>query len=295
MKNKIFLCICVLLCTVWAACNDDWDDDKRTARIHVTVKDNATHIKGEKVYMFKSNHAPETSFFKPLFADANAVTDSYGETTFDVDFRTDEGLFYFGIFEGDLCIRHISVSVADGETISVELNLGRSQYGYYQLKSIVSQTLMTVHGVNYTGDANNRSFITLQLPRNTEKWFYAVSSSASQNVTPTLKLYDGLSRFVNEQEGIVSDVLTSFYVPAGNADCNIFFIKDNPNLDIFLDKSGSYEYFTEASRMNVNSGLVDVNISANDGATWYLGIENPAPDNDIYITIEVCALVWMEN
>lgn len=293
MKNKLFLCICVLFCAFLVSCNDS-EEDILSARIHVTVKENATHIKDEKVYMFKSNHAPESAFFKPFYATADAVTDSYGEATFDVNFSPDDGLFYFGVFDGNNCIRYISVRVDDGETISVELNLGIEHNGYYAIKSVVTQTLMTVHSVNYTGDANNRSFITVQLPRNTERWFYAVSSNSSQNVLPTLKLYDGLSHYLNEQEGIMSDVISSLYVPAGNADCNIFFIKDNSNLDIFCDKSASYEYFTEGTRMNINSGLVDVNVFASDGATWYLGIENPAPDNDIYITIEVCALVWIE-
>ena len=278
-----------------SSCDDDWGH-RGTARIHVTVRDGASHLKGETVYMFQSHHAPESLFFTPFYADASAVSDNYGEVTFDVEFHDDDAMFYFAVFDSDeRYIEYVAVNVVDGATKSVELNLGGVRHSYYTLKSVVSQTLMTVHGVNYTGDANNRSFIAMQLPRNTERWFYAVSVSESQNITPTLKLYDGLSRYVDEQEGIVSDVISSFYVPAGNTDCNVFFIKDDQNLNIFCDKSGTYDYFTEASRMNINSGLVDANIPANDGATWYLGIENPAPDNDIYVTVEVCALVWVEE
>lgn len=297
MKQKLYFCICILLCTMFVAtsCDDDWGD-RGTARIHITVKDRSAHLDGETVYMFESRHAPDSRFFTPFHADGHAVSDSYGEVTFDVEFSGEDEMYYFAVFDSnDRYIEYVAVTVVDGDTKSVELNLSGVHHGYYTLKSVVNQTLMTIHGLNYAGDANNRNFLTIKLPRNTDRWFYAVSATSQQNVAPNLRFYDALSRCVDIDNGVNSDALSSLYVPAGDIDCNIYLIKDNPNLDVFCDKSGTFEYFTTATRVNINSGIVDVDEPVDDGATWFLGLENPAPDNDIFITIEVCALVWVEE
>jgi hypothetical protein len=297
MKQKFYLFICVLISALFtvSSCEDNLGN-RRTARIHITVKDRSEHLENETVYMFESRHAPESLFFKPFYADGNAVSDSYGEVTFDVEFHDDDAMYYFAVFDrNEHYIEYVAVTVEDGDTKSVELNLSGVLHGYYMLKSVVSQTLMTVHGLNYTGDANNRNFLSVKLPVNTERYFYAVSTSSQPNVAPNLRFYDALSRCVDPEYGVNSDALSSLYVPAGDIDCNIFLIKDNPNLDVFCDKSGSFEYFTDASRMNINNGIVNIDEPVADGALWYLGLENPAPDNDIFITIEVCALVWVEE
>lgn len=295
MKQKLFICICLIMCAVWSGCDDDWGD-RGTARIHVTVKDRNANLRGETVYMFESRHSPDSHFFKPFYADGHAESDDYGEVTFDVDFNGDDEMYYFAIFDSDdRYIEYVAVSVVDGDTKSVELNLSGVQHGYYTLKPVVNQTLMTIHGLNYTGDANNRNFLTIKLPRNTEQWFYAVSVTSKQNSSPNLRFYDALSRTVDLDNGINLDAMSSLYVPTGDTDCNIFLIKDNHALDVFTDKSGAFEYFTDATRTNINSGFVAVDEPVDEGASWYLGLENPASDNDIYITIEVCALVWVEE
>ena len=97
-----------------------------------------------------------------------------------------------------------------------------------------------------------------------------------------------------ENNSTISDAFSTLEAPAGNTDCNVYFIQDNENLDIFSDKSGSFTYYTDATRKNINSGIVDVDMEAREGASWFLGIENPDPDDDIYITVEVCALVYQE-
>lgn len=294
MKQKLLICIFLIMCAVWTSCDDR--DDMGTARIHITVKDHDAILKGETVYMFTSKYSPNSQSFRPSYAEAQAESDDYGEVTFDVDFRGEEEMFYFAVFDRyDRYIEYVAVTVVDSDVKSVVLNLGGVQHGYYTLKPVVNQTLMTIHGLNYTGDANNRNFITIKLPKNTEQWFYAVSVSSQQNVSPNLRFYDALSRSVDLDNGISSDALSTLYVPAGDIDCNVFLIKDNHELDVFSDKSGTFEYFTDATRTNINSGFVAVDEHVNDGASWYLGLENPAAENDIYITIEVCALVWVEE
>lgn len=293
-KHLLTLCICLLVCTIFSSCDDTWDESG-TARIHVTVKDRDVHLRGERVFMFESRHSPDTHYFVPEYADGDAETDSYGEVTFDVTFHGEDEVYYFALFDDfDRCIEYVSVTVIDGDTKSIELNLGGTPSGYFTLKPVVSQTLMTIHGLNYPGDANNRNFLSVKLPRNTEKWYYAISATSQQNVAPNLRFYDALNRCVTD-DGVNSEALSSLYVPSGDIDCNIYFIKNDADLDIFCDKSGNFEYFTDGSRFNINSGFVDVDVPANNGSTWYLGFENPSADSEIYVTVEVCALVWVED
>ncbi len=292
MKHPFYLCICILLCAIYTSCGDDWDDGNH-ARIHVTVRNGNDIVRGDTVFMFES-HAPNSNFFTPFYADNYAVTDEYGEVTFDVNFAGEDEMYYFALFdEWENLIEYVSVPVMDGDTKSVEINLGNASQGYYVLKPIVNQTLMTIHGLNYTGDANNRTYLTVKFPRNTEGWYYAVTATSKSNTSPNLRFYDALSRCVDAENGINLDAMSSLYVPAGDTDCNIYLVKDDRSLDVFCDKSGVFEYFTDASRANINSGVVSINEPVDGGTTWYLCFENPAAEDDIYVTVEVCALVWV--
>ncbi|MBQ3657615.1 MAG: hypothetical protein II956_12340 [Bacteroidales bacterium] len=287
------LAIFAVMSLIFVSCDED-AFDREDAFVTVTVTEAGEYVHGIKVYMFEKEHAPGTSFFKPFHADDKAVTGHDGSAEFSFDiFVNDNEIYYFAVFDGDECLGSVRVSISGGESRRVNIDLGGTPIGNYVVKSIVSPTAMTIHGVNYQGDANNRSFLPVQLPVGTVRWFYCVSSNNTQ-VTSAFSLANGLSRLVNPIDGAIDEAFSTLAAPVGTADCNVYFIKDNENLDIFSDKSGTFEYFTEATRKNISSGIIDVNLSAQDGALWYLGFENPAPDNDIYIIVEVCALVYMD-
>lgn len=288
-----FLAVFAIVSVVFAACDDD-AFDREDAFVTVTVTENGEYQHGVKVYMFEKDHSPSSSFFKPFYADDKAVTsrDGSAEFVFDIYVNDDE-TYYFAVFDGDECLGSVRVNICGGESKRVNIDLGGVVVDNYVIKSIVNPTMMTVHNVNYQGDANNRTFLPIQLPAGTVRWFYCVSSNFAQ-IQSTLKLSTELSRYLNPVDGSLGDALSTLSIANGNADCSVYFIKDNENLDIFCDKSGLFTYFTEATRMNINSGIVDVDMESPEGANWYLGFENPAPATDIYISIEVCALVRQE-
>lgn len=286
------LAVFAIMCVGLASCDED-AFDREDAFVTVTVTEAGEYVHGIKVYMFEKDHSPGSSFFKPFYADDKAVTGRDGSAEFSFDiFVRDNETYYFAVFDGDECLGSVRVSISGGESKRVNIDLGGTPAGNYVVKSVVSPTTMTVHSVNYQGDANNRSFLPIQLPAGTVRWFYCVSSNHTQ-VTTAFSLANGISRLVNPVDGTIDDAFSTLAAPVGTADCNVYFIKDNASLDIFSDKSGTFEYFTEATRRNINSGIVDIDYEVPDGASWYLGFENPASDNDIYITVEVCALVRM--
>lgn len=287
--NKILFIFCVLLTTL-LSCDEELI--QHTANIQISVIQNGVPARGVQVCMFESHHSPTSSFFKPFFADDKAVTDIYGNVNFEVEFVDDSEIFYFGVFEGDDCISSTSVSVLADELKNGIIEIGEDSNGRYRLQEIVSENIITVHSLNYRGAANNRSFVPIQLPPNTVKWFYSVSSNFARPQNETLNLLAELSRYLDPTNGILADIINSLDAPTGTADFNVYFIKDNENLDIFNDKSGNFLYYPEGSRKNINSGVVDVEVSTENSTTWYLGIENPDSNDDIYVLIEVCALVY---
>lgn len=287
------LAVIAMMSVLFASCDED-AYDREDAFVTVTVTEGGEYVHGVKVYMFEKDHSPGTSFFKPFHADDKAVTGRDGSAEFSFDlFVRDNETYYFAVFDGDECLGSARVSISGGESKRVNIDLGGEVLGDYVIKSIVSPTVMTVHNCNYTGDANNRTFLPVQLPANTKRWFYCVSANVTQTQN-TFSLATELTRLVNPRDGSIADSFSTLEAPAGNTDCNVYFIQDNENLDIFSDKSGSFTYYTDATRKNINSGIVDVDMEAREGASWFLGIENPDPDDDIYITVEVCALVYQE-
>jgi hypothetical protein len=290
--NKTLFIFCILLTTLLSC---DSEVVENTANIQISVTQNGIPMRGIHVCMFDSNHSTTSSFFTPFFADDEAVTDLDGNVNFEVEFFDDSEIFYFGVFDGDNCIGSTSVSVTADEIKYGIIEIGDGHRGGYRLQEIITENVITVHSLNYSGDANNRSFLPIQLPPNTVKWFYSVSSNFARPQNETLDLLSDLSRYLDPTNGILADIINSLDAPTGTADFNVYFIKDNENLDIFNNKSGNFLYYPEGSRKNINSGVVDVEVSTENPTTWYLGIENPDSNDDIYVLIEVCALVYEEE
>lgn len=161
----------------------------------------------------------------------------------------------------------------------------------YSVKEVVKQNVLTVHSITYIGADNNRAYVAVQLPANTVSWYYSVSSNLSDAGTPTLGLLAGLVKIVDPSLGLVADGISKLEAPTGTADCNVYLIKDTDNLNTFLKKNGTFTCYAEGTRKNINSGIVDVEISSSTAATWYLGLENPDLKDAINVTIEVVAIV----
>lgn len=294
MRNKLIYCLLALLCVSFWAC-EDVDVVGTPATIRVKVMDYGRPLANAKVYMFEDNHKPSSAFFKPFYADTTALTDRYGTAVFKPEVFDDIETFYFAVFDNDECLGYVQVSTAGGDTRSADLFIGGTP-GYCELKEVLKETTLTAHSVNYNGDANNRTFVPIKLPKNTVSFVYSVSSNYADNTSPTLRLLADLVERYDPTHGLLADIVNSLDDPVGTADCSIYLIKDNENLDKFNDKNFNFQYFPEGTRKGIKSGIVEVELDEPlpENYQWYLGIENPDSKNDIYVTIEVCALVYHE-
>ena len=295
MKNKLIICILALICVVFSAC-EDADLVGTPATIRVKAFDRGRPLTNAKVYMFDEGHKPGSSFFSPMFADTTAVTDNYGTATFYPEVFGSIETFYFALFVDKECIGYTEVSTSGGDIRDAELYVGGTPQTF-TLKEVLRETTLNCHSLSYQGDANNRTYVPIKLPKNTVSVAYSVSSNFAGNTSPTLDLLADLMRHYDPTNGLLADIIASLDAPTGTADCSLYLIKDNESLDLFNDKSGNFQYYPEGSRRNFLGGIVDVDLDEplTENTMWYLGIENPDDKDDIIITIEVCALVLEEE
>lgn len=294
MKNKLFLCFIALITFGLYSCEDTISVGV-PATITINVRDYGQPLPNAKVYMFEDNHDPSSSFFKPFYADTTALTNHYGAAVFTPEVFDDIETFYFAVFDGNECLGYVQVSTSGGDTRSADLFIGGTP-GYCELKEVLKETTLTAHSVNYNGDANNRTFVPIKLPKNTVSFVYSVSSNYADNTSPTLRLLADLVERYDPTHGLLADIVNSLDDPVGTADCSIYLIKDDVNFNIFKGKTSTFQYSPDGTRIGIKSGIVEVELDEPlpENYQWYLGIENPDSKNDIYVTIEVCALVFHE-
>jgi len=308
-KKQLFFMLLAMLgiAMMLASCSKDDTD----TFVNITVQKDGVVQSGVTVCMFNESHAPGTGFFQPFYAQKRIATSSNGVAYFELEevSRSSQETLYFGVFEGEItdatCLGYAAITIKKGETKSATINIGgkttyddnENNNGYttskkYTIKQVVKETVMTVHSQTYTGAANNRTYVTVQLPKNTVSWYYAVSSQFAKTGTPTLGLLAGLMKFLDPSAGLLANSISSLSVPTGTADVNVYFITELNDLNKFTDKSGVFTTYVEGTRKGINCGIVDVEVSADQGAKWFLGLENPDLKDAIYVTIEVCALVY---
>ncbi len=242
------------------SCGDDEDDAK--AFVKITVLNGGTPQSGITVYMFDSQTANVIGF-STLHSQKSVATGSDGVATFelgefDFDVIDSQTTLYFVTFTKDASGKEYQsqavITIKKGETKSATINIGgtttydnggttggnTSTSKKYSIKQVVKETVMTVHSQTYTGSASNRSYVTVQLLKNTVSWYYAVSSQFAETGTPTLGLLGGLMKYLDPASGLLANNVSSLSAPTGTADVNVYFMMDIENLNIFNDKSGQF-------------------------------------------------------
>ena len=130
----------------------------------------------------------------------------------------------------------------------------------------------------------------LIFPENTVKWYYDFSASRDEqqieNISGTLSLASELSTLI-DQSGLLGFGIDQLTQPPGSDYCDIYLL-DHHNSSLFTSKQ-EYEYFTEGTRENIKSGVVEVECCVN--LPTYLGIKNPDDFYGIHGAIEVAAIV----
>ncbi|KOY85067.1 hypothetical protein AD998_01900 [bacterium 336/3] len=166
----------------------------------------------------------------------------------------------------------------------------------YKPISIVPVTDFYVNSGSNATFKNGKSRITVpvNLPKNTQEWYYEFSASREKSDINKAKLafnlLGQLSKLV-DKTGATSIGINMLTAPPGSDYCDVYLLDYN-NSQLFELKA-AYSYFTSGTRLNIKSGIVKMPGGA--GQTFYIGIKNP---NDLYgiqAAIDVVAIVLEEE
>ncbi|TRX61171.1 hypothetical protein FNH22_03705 [Fulvivirga sp. M361] len=140
----------------------------------------------------------------------------------------------------------------------------------------------------------SRVVIPLRFPENTVKWYYEFSASRDEdqidNVTNALSLASELSTLV-DQSGLLGFGIDQLTQPPGSDYCDVYLL-DHENSSPFTSKV-EYSYYTEGTRENLTSGVVEIECCIN--LPTYLGLKNPDNLHGRHVVVEVAAIVKEEG
>jgi len=180
-----------------------------------------------------------------------------------------------------------------------------TSYGYEttQLTNITKDTPQAIQTdkfyLNSTSNAlvkggKNRVILPINLPENTQEWFYRYTASRNEeDITNTLKTFNlagELTEYINSKNPLKGAVNNLTTTPGANI-CDIYVLNET-NAKLFKDKE-DFEYDISASRENYKSG--NVLVKNNNQELIYLGINNPDSLHGIHVAIEIVAIVAQEN
>lgn len=162
----------------------------------------------------------------------------------------------------------------------------------YEVVELVSnQEYFINSGMNATfQDGKSRIALPINLPKNTQKWYYQISSfrenSMKDKVVEQMSLVSDLSKLI-DTSGSLDFALNSLSEPPGADYCDVYLIDYN-NYNPFLNKL-EFRHYPVGTRENIKSGNVEIIQSFNQPI--YLGIKNPDSMHGVNIVISVVAIV----
>ncbi len=126
MRKKIILLsiISIALLTL-----NSCEKESKTANVEVKVTQNGSNKSEVTVYMFNSDHGPDTNFFTPFFADKQSISGSNGVATFelqevfDLEVIDTQTTLYFAVFSGEKVLGKSALTIKAGETKTIEIKL----------------------------------------------------------------------------------------------------------------------------------------------------------------------------
>lgn len=157
---------------------------------------------------------------------------------------------------------------------------------------IKSRSFYLNGGMRSTFGGKSRTYLQVDLPPNTVKWYYSFSTAKGKSGTQNLNLALQLAAMIRDPSGMTSNLLSAIEVPDGVASVDIYLC-DRLNIDKFLEKAdlsnGTYYYTMEGSTENTKHGVVEIDDITS--GTVFLGLKNPSSMDGVNISIEVVAIV----
>lgn len=138
-------------------------------------------------------------------------------------------------------------------------------------------------------------YFTVNLPKNTVRWFYVVTTTKGEGEGQSLNILAQLTAAT--LTGGMSTLATAgskmITMPSGSGGVIDSYLLDRTNLDVFTNKGDNWGqslyYNMEGTRTNYKSGLVMIN-TPNSFYT-FIGIKNPSASVGVNVNIEAIAIV----
>lgn len=135
-----------------------------------------------------------------------------------------------------------------------------------------------------------RSTLPVNLPENTESWYYTYScfrdEAEAQRISKTLDLAGQLaSLFIGTEGKVIGQAASLLTAPAGGEQCDVYLLGED-QLEAFKDKD-DFKYKSEGSRENYTSGTVEV---TKHKGNLHLGFRNNSMMYGIHVVVEVVAV-----
>lgn len=166
-------------------------------------------------------------------------------------------------------------------------------YSVEQIQKPLHQFVNSGSNSTFKG-GKSRVLVPINLPPNTVKWYYEFSAFRDtekvDQMTSIFGLAAELSSLIDET-GLLEFGINQLTSPPGSDVCDIYIL-DHENSSLFTSKE-RYVYYTEGTRENLTSGVVEVDGGSSD--LLYIGIRNPSDFHGINVLIEVVAIVVEED
>lgn len=166
------------------------------------------------------------------------------------------------------------------------------------------QTILSPQSIYLNGTANgaaggkSRTYYKIDLPSHTVEWYYIFSTSASEERNKTLDLTSQLTNLI-DPTGLTSIAAKSLFAPSGEAVIDVY-VMGSQNKGYFLEKDswGAWVYdnpggYDEGKNVNAKQGKARIDDVTT--GTVYIGLKNPSTWSGVNITIEVAAIVEVEE
>lgn len=143
----------------------------------------------------------------------------------------------------------------------------------YRVVPVVSEQQFFLNGSMRVG-GKTRTYVSVELPPNTVKWYYAITTELNQGSTTGLELAAKMTKLV-DRSGISETLLLNAFASTGSSIIDVYQL-DGSNIMPFVEKydnwGGSFSYNPTNSRENFGGGVVAANTMPS--GKCYLGLRN---------------------
>jgi tetratricopeptide repeat protein len=186
-----------------------------------------------------------------------------------------------------LLIANIAIA-QETESYEVELKQGE------RFERILPPQQVYINSATKIG-GKTRVYFTVNLPKNTVRWFYVVTTTKGEGEGEMLNILTQLTAAT--LSGGISTLATAgskmITMPSGSGGVVDSYLLDRNNLDVFISKGDNWGqslyYNIEGTRKNYKSGLIMIDTP--NIFNTFIGVKNPSSSVGVNVKIEAIAIV----